>query len=88
MLLNVNTLDPLPIKEWVRSPNKNLTNASTMWKALVLSFPFIVQWLAWKVGNGYMACARIDTCIGSDRSHKLLDGIKNCLKLKCIHFLA
>jgi len=45
-------IDPTPLEDWIRNPEKNKKNASVIWKATVAAFPVIEEGLAWKVGDG------------------------------------
>eukprot|EP00253_Pinus_taeda_P008403 PITA_08403 len=45
-------IDPVPLEEWIRNPNKKGGNVSVVWKATIEAFKVIEQGLAWKVGNG------------------------------------
>ena len=40
------------IQEWIRKLDKSFRNGSICWKALVLAFPQVGNWIAWSVGNG------------------------------------
>jgi hypothetical protein len=39
------------IEYWYRHPNKS-SNGSIVWKSLVVAFPLVGSWTAWKIGNG------------------------------------
>lgn len=45
-------VDPVPLEEWIRNPNKKGRNVSVVWKATTEAFKVIEQGLAWQVGNG------------------------------------
>jgi len=45
--------------DWVRMERESIQNVSNQWKAMMLSFPIIGKYLAWRVGNG--AQVRIGT---------------------------
>jgi hypothetical protein len=38
------------LEDWNRTPRKLFQKASVIWKAVILSFPLIRNWLLWKVG--------------------------------------
>ena len=40
------------IQDWIRKREKSFKNEPIGWKALVLAFPQVGNWLAWLVGNG------------------------------------
>ena len=42
----------MTLVDWFRIPNKSFKNGSVGWKAMVLAFPLIGNWTAWKIGNG------------------------------------
>ena len=46
--------------------NKPIANASIMWTALVLAFHLVVNWLAWKIGNGRSVVVGANPWIGDD----------------------
>jgi hypothetical protein len=50
--------------EWIRRIRKNIHNVSNQWKSLTLVFPFIGQFLAWKVGSWVQVKVGIDTILG------------------------
>jgi hypothetical protein len=43
---------PLSMEDWIRMHIKPSSNSFIIWKALVLAFPSIRNWLCWKVENG------------------------------------
>lgn len=45
-------IDPMPLEDWIRMPNKKGRNCSVIWKATAEAFRVIEQGLAWRVGNG------------------------------------
>eukprot|EP00253_Pinus_taeda_P019311 PITA_19311 len=45
-------IDPVPLEEWIRNPNKKGRKVSVVWKATTEAFKIIEQGLAWQVGNG------------------------------------
>ena len=38
--------------DWFKIPNKLFKIGYVGWKAMVLGFPLIGNWTAWKIGNG------------------------------------
>lgn len=45
-------IDPIPLEDWIRSPNKKGRNCSVIWKTTTEALKVIEQGLAWRVGNG------------------------------------
>jgi hypothetical protein len=45
-------IDPKSLEAWIRNSQKTLKRASMIWKAVINSFPIIVEGLAWRIGNG------------------------------------
>jgi hypothetical protein len=54
----------LPVHVWIRSASAYPTRGSQTWKHLLKSLPIILQWIAWKPGNGYMIEIGRDTILG------------------------
>ena len=40
------------IKEWFKKLVKTHKGGSTCWKAFVVAFPLVGNWVAWKIGDG------------------------------------
>lgn len=43
---------PETVDGWIRYPVKSLNNVSIIWKAVILAFPLVGNWLVWCVGRG------------------------------------
>eukprot|EP00253_Pinus_taeda_P008844 PITA_08844 len=80
-------IDPTPIENWIRSPNKKGRNCSVIWKATLDAFKIIERGLAWKVGNG--ECVRIgkDPWVGCNEHYALSPGLLEQLDSKGIKML-
>jgi len=52
---------------------KPTSNASIIWKALVLAFPIVRNQLCWKAGNWRSIRLSIDPWVGCDGQHKLFE---------------
>ena len=39
------------IKEWFKNPEKTHKDGSIGWKGFIIAFPFVGNWVAWKIGN-------------------------------------
>eukprot|EP00253_Pinus_taeda_P002170 PITA_02170 len=80
-------IDPTPIENWIRSPNKKGRNCSVIWKATLDAFKIIERGLAWKVGNG--ECVRIgkDPWVGCNEHYVLSPGLLEQLDSKGIKML-
>jgi hypothetical protein len=70
----------LYVKDYIKQRNKSFSNVSTMWKVLILAFPLIGNWLAWKMGIKINVKVGIDPWIGSDGMYKLSNGAHKILK--------
>lgn len=81
-------IDPIPLEDWIRSPNKKGRNCSVIWKATVDAFKIIEQGLAWQVGNG--ECVRIgkDPWVGCNDLYALSPGLLDHLASKGINHLS
>eukprot|EP00253_Pinus_taeda_P020147 PITA_20147 len=80
-------IDPTPIENWIRSPNKIGRNCSVIWKATLDAFKIIERGLAWKVGNG--ECVRIgkDPWVGCNEHFALSPELLEQLDSKGIKML-
>ena len=66
--------------DWFRSTNKTFKNGLVGWKALVLAFPLIGNWLAWEIGNGRSVRIGEDPWEGAREDYKLSPTIFDKLK--------
>lgn len=64
-------IDPMPLEEWIRTPNKKGRHFSVIWKATVDAFKIIEQGLAWQVGNGENVRLGRDPWVGCNDSFAL-----------------
>jgi len=62
---------PLNIMEWTRLPNWPKSGISSVWKALLHSFPLIRQNLVWRINDGSLARIGLDPWNGSNGRHLL-----------------
>jgi hypothetical protein len=67
--------------DWIRSERKILQNVSNQWKALVLAFPVIGDFLAWKVGIGTQVRVGVDAIMGCDKRVFLSEALIHHLHL-------
>lgn len=81
-------IDPTPLEEWIRNPDKNKNNVSVIWKATVESFKVIEQGLAWKIGNGEKIKIGKDPWVGCNENYALPPGLAQHLEDKGILFLS
>eukprot|EP00253_Pinus_taeda_P010579 PITA_10579 len=72
-------IDPLPLDDWIRNPNKKGRNFSVIWKATVEAFKVIEQGLAWQVGNGEQVRIGRDPWVGCNESFALPPELTNHL---------
>ena len=70
------------IQDWISKGEKSFKNGSIGWKALVLAFPQVGNWLAWLVENGREVRVGEDPWSGSGESFKLSEGL--VLKLRSL----
>jgi hypothetical protein len=59
------------VEDWVRNPDKQLHNASIIWKVVNSTFHLVGNWLIWKVGKGEKVQIGLDPWIGSKGLHRL-----------------
>jgi hypothetical protein len=64
-------IKPDSVGDWIRRNDKNISNCSIIWKAVVKSFHVIGDGLAWKVGRGDQVRIGTDPWPGSGNSHIL-----------------
>jgi hypothetical protein len=78
---------PDSLEDWIRKPEKKLTNCSIIWKSIQNYFQVISDGLAWKVGNG--SCLRIglDPWPGSGVNHSLRPELIDFLHQQGIYYL-
>ena len=38
--------------DWIRNPDKTFKNGSIGWKTMILAYPLVGNWIAWKIGDG------------------------------------
>lgn len=81
-------IDPVPLEEWIRNPNKNGRNVSVVWKATTEAFKVIEQGLAWQVGNGENLRIGKDPWVGYNGNFALSLGLIRHLESKGILFLS
>jgi hypothetical protein len=80
-------IEPDSLESWIRRTQKSLKGASTIWKAVIKSFPVIEGGLAWKVGNGLRVRLGVDPWTGSEGKHLLSDHLLATLKQKGLNSL-
>jgi len=68
-------IDPVPLEDWIRSPNKKGRNCFVIWKATTEAFKVIEQGLAWHVGNGENLRIGRDPWVGCNESFALSPGL-------------
>ena len=76
------------LEEQIRLPSKDTHNVSICWKAIVLAFPLLGNWLVWKVGNGERVRVVSNPLVGSGEDYKLLENLIASLQGKGIYNLA
>eukprot|EP00253_Pinus_taeda_P008065 PITA_08065 len=81
-------IDPMPLEDWIRSPNKKGKNCSVIWKATSESFKIIEKGLAWQVGNGENLRIGRDPWVGCNDFFALSPGLLAHLNTKGIHRLS
>eukprot|EP00253_Pinus_taeda_P030442 PITA_30442 len=81
-------IDPMPLEDWIRSPNKKGKNCSVIWKATSESFKIIEKGLAWQVGNGENLRIGRDPWVGCNDLFALSPGLLAHLNTKGIHRLS
>ena len=80
-------IDPVPLEEWIRNPNKKGRNVSVVWEANVEAFKVIEQGLAWQVGNGENLRIGKDPWVRCNEKFALSLGLIRHLESKGILFL-
>ena len=61
----------LLVLQWICLPNKSYKNVLVVWKEVINYFPFISDWLVWKVGIGENFLLGFDPCVGCEGLHIL-----------------
>lgn len=56
---------------WIRNPQKSVRNYFIIWKTFTNSFPNIIEWIAWKFGNGKNVTFGLDPWVGTRENYKL-----------------
>ena len=75
------------IQDWIRKRDKSFKNGSIGWKALVLAFPQVVNWLAWLIGNGREVRVGEDPWSGARERYKLSEALVTKLRSLGIYTL-
>jgi hypothetical protein len=73
--------------DWFREGRKNLKGISNYWRALTASLPIIIDWLAWKPGNGWDIRIGVDLMIGAQSFYKLSKNLISTLHSNGIKLL-
>jgi hypothetical protein len=76
------------VVEWFREERKNLKGISNCRRALTASFPIIIDWLAWKLRNGWDIRIGVDPVIGTQSFYKLSKNLISTLHSNVIKLLA
>lgn len=63
-------LQGLSVQLWIRRGCSRLKGASNMWNGFTSAFQILVEWLAWKVGNGLHVLLGVDPIIGGPSQFK------------------
>ena len=72
---------------WIRKPSKAARKISSIWKAVISTFPIIGDRLVWKVGSGANVRLGIDPWVGNSEGHILPQMIIHSLHDKEIYRL-
>lgn len=80
-------IDPSPLEDWIRNPEKKDGKVSTIWKATIEAFQVIEQGLSWKVGNGENIHIGRDPWVGCSENFALSHGLIRHLASKGIVYL-
>lgn len=86
--VKIKYIDPAPLEEWIRNPNKPQKNASAIWKATLESFKVIEQGLAWKIGNGVRVKIGKDPWVGCNDNFALPPDLIQHLDRRGLRFLS
>lgn len=68
-------IEPQYWEDWICNPVKKYTQGSSLWKAIVLSFPLVGSFLAWKVGDGKKVRLGADPWIDGQGLYHLSDDV-------------
>jgi len=80
-------IDPSPLEDWIRNPEKKDGKVSTIWKETIEAFQVIEQGLSWKVGNGENIRIGRDPWVGCSENFALSPGLIRHLASKGIVYL-
>lgn len=80
-------IDPVPLEEWIRNPNKKGGNTSVVWKATIDAFKIIEQGLSWQIWNGTNLQIGKDPWLGCNDNYALTPDLIRHLESKGIFFL-
>eukprot|EP00253_Pinus_taeda_P007836 PITA_07836 len=80
-------IDPMPLENWIRDPNKKGRNISVIWKATTETFKVIEQGLSWQVGSGENVKIGRDPWVGCNDRYALSPGLIRHLDSKGIFHL-
>jgi hypothetical protein len=80
-------ISPTTVEDWVRNPDKQLHNASIIWKVVNSAFHLVGNWLIWKVGKGEKVQIGLDPWIGSKGLHRLPPWLIQDLRSKGFYIL-
>ena len=64
-------ISPLSVVEWFCIRDMQHKNISNSWKAIILAFDLIGDWLEWRVGDGMRIWIGQDPWIGGNGKHLL-----------------
>lgn len=79
---------PLDIIDWARLPSWNKMGISSIWKALLHSFPLIRNNIVWRIRNGGRARIGLDPWSGCGGRHLLPQALVDLLKSHDIRVIA
>eukprot|EP00253_Pinus_taeda_P015021 PITA_15021 len=80
-------IDPRPLDDWIRDPNKKGKNFSVIWKVTSEAFKVIEQGLSWQVGRGDNVRIGKDPWVGCNERYALSQGLIRHLESKGILLL-
>eukprot|EP00253_Pinus_taeda_P033361 PITA_33361 len=75
-------IDPIPLEDLIRDPNKKGRNISVIWKATSEAFKVIEQGLSWQVGSGENVKIGRDPWVGCNEHYALSQGLIRHLETK------
>lgn len=64
-------LFPDSLDDWLINPVKSMQNIYIIWKAVVVAFPLVGNWLIWRVGRGTKMKVGLDPWIGCGEDYRL-----------------